>query len=113
MWMCLNDAFFSIVRTGDLPEGHLLVRARRQGDLERYFPNAEVQRTPGRDYLFRAVIQATQVAAVMAETVEAIDYGNFKDSVRDNNLHEAYFKVWSAMHDLQENTPYPRGDRRR
>lgn len=108
MWVCLNDAFFSIVRTGDLPEGHLLVRARRKGDIERYFPDAKVTRTPGRDYLFRAVIQEVQVAVVMAETVEAIDYDNFKDSVRDDNLHEAYFRVWSEMNDLQRLEAGPR-----
>lgn len=37
MWICLNDAFLSIVAHRDKP-GVLLVRARRPGDIERTFP---------------------------------------------------------------------------
>ncbi|MCK7581736.1 MAG: hypothetical protein MZV65_43030 [Chromatiales bacterium] len=35
MWLFLSESFYSIVRTNDLPPGHLLVRARRGGDLEK------------------------------------------------------------------------------
>ena len=101
MWFCLNDAFFSIVRKPDLPAGHVLVRARRPGDIEGRWPEASVQRTPGRDYLFRAIIPEGRVASVVAESILAIDYGNFKDSVGDRKLHDAYFRIWEAMGRVQ------------
>ncbi len=109
MWICLNDAFFSIVRTSGTPEAHLLVRARRPGDIERYWPEARVDRTPGRDYLFRATLPEETVTTVIASTVSGIDYGNFKDSVRDHHLHNAYFSVWQAMAALQDPRPYESG----
>jgi hypothetical protein len=106
MWLCLTDAFFSVVRTRGLPEGHLLVRARRPGEIERYWPTADVERTPGRDYLFRAVVPAEQVAEVMSAIVSDITYPNFKDSVKEPRLHEAYTRVWEAMGRIQDPPPY-------
>ncbi len=106
MWICMNDAFFSVVRTSSLPEAHLLVRSRRPGDIERYWPEAEVTRTPGRDYLFRAALPEQAVRDVIASAVSGIDYDNFKNSVRDDDLHDAYFSVWQAMARLQRPPPY-------
>lgn len=54
MWICLNDAFLSIVRK-DCGPNELLVRARREGDIERVFPRVKVEVTPLADYLYRAV----------------------------------------------------------
>ena len=41
MWLCLNDAFLSIVALPGHPD-ELLVRARIAGDIERLFPAAQV-----------------------------------------------------------------------
>jgi hypothetical protein len=42
MWIVLSDAFLSVVADKDEPSGpRLLVPARRQGDIERVFPEAE------------------------------------------------------------------------
>jgi hypothetical protein len=54
MWICLSDAFLSIVDKGDPTHATLLVRARRAGDIERVFPEAEVSAKGGSDYAFRA-----------------------------------------------------------
>jgi len=40
MWIYMNNAFLSIVQDDDVP-GMLLVRARRSGDIESVFPDAE------------------------------------------------------------------------
>ena len=106
MWVCLNDAFFSIVRPSYLEPGVLLVRARRAGDIERVWPDATVERTAGRDYLYRARIPEKDVGAAISAQISAIDYDNFKDSVKDHALHDAYFKVWHAMAGLQNPAPY-------
>ena len=108
MWICLNDAFISVIEPKKGSE-KLRVRARRKGDIERVFPDAKVQRTPGRDYLYRAEIDREQVAAVVAAQIRGIEYGNFKDSVKNNKLHNAYASVWGIMSKLQEIPPYSTG----
>jgi hypothetical protein len=102
MWIMLSDAFFSIVQpaTG-LAKTHLLVRARVAGDIERVWPNAVVEATPHRDYAYRALMPRAFVADAMAFAVLKIDYGNFKNSVPEDDRHDAYSRCWGAMHDLQ------------
>lgn len=105
MWVCLNRSFLSIVNQPDNKDV-LLVRARRKGDIQKVFPGAKVKRTPERDYLYRAVIPRTEVARAIADEVVNINYGNFKASVRDNRLHDAYSSVWTIMSRLQPSAPY-------
>lgn len=105
MWICLNDAFLSIV-SKDCPRDSLLVRARRKGDIEKIFPEAVVRMTKGTDYRWRAVVKRAVVVDALSGEVGRITYDNFKDSVTDKKLHAAYLRVWSAMADLQ---PGPRG----
>ena len=108
MWIMLKDSFFSIVDKTEAP-GCLVVRARRPGDIERYFPHAKVQKTVGNDYLFRAEIPREDVAARIAQCVMDNDAPNFKASVRDSKLHAAYNRIWHVMADLQPIPPYSRG----
>ena len=108
MWICISDAFLSIVEPAE-KDGTLLVRARRDGDIERVFAGAKVEKTPGRDYLFRALIPREQVASVIGQHVAGIGYQNFKSSVYDNRLHDAFAGFWSIMARLQPIPPYSRG----
>lgn len=101
MWICLNDAFLSIVVDQTHP-GYLLVRARRRGEIEKVFPDSIVLRNVGSDYRYRAFIPRSQVALLLVERLEAIDYGNFKNSVRDADLHDAYYQIWRTMVRYQE-----------
>lgn len=107
MWIMLKDSFFSIVDKSEKP-GCLVVRARRKGDIERYFPAANVKKTVGNDYLFRADIPREDVASRIAKCVMDNDAPNFKNSVKDHKLHGAYNRVWHVMADLQEIPPYSR-----
>ena len=111
MWICLNKAFLSIVDK-DCAADELLVRARRDGDIERVFPDAEVEVTLGNDYRCRARIKRTDVAAAITQRVMNIDYSNFKGSTKDKPLHDAYMGVWSAIGKLQPGGPYSSGIRR-
>mgnify|MGYP000620816691 CR=1 FL=1 len=106
MWLSFSNAFLSIVQPADAGSHLLLVRARREGDIQRIFPTADVHRTPGRDYLFRAYIERGVVGAVIADNIEKISYTNFKDSVSNVPLHNAYSKVWHIMSGLQPLAPY-------
>ena len=111
MWLCFSDSFLSIVDKDCAPD-ELLVRARRDGDIERVFPGAEVEVTLGNDYRCRARIKRTDVAAAIAQRVMNIDYSNFKGSTKDRPLHDAYMGVWSAIGKLQPGGPYSSGVRR-
>lgn len=106
MWICLNSAFLSIVEPASGSDT-LLVRARRPGDIEAVFGKGySVEKRPERDYLFRALIPREVVGAVVAAAVTSIDYGNFKNSVRNSRLHDAYAAVWGIMARLQPTRPY-------
>jgi hypothetical protein len=101
MWIFLTDAMLSVVDKGG-DGSTLLVRARRREDIGRVFPDAQIQKGGGTDYLYRARIDREVVAERMAEAVRAIRYPNFKSAVAEDDRHEAYLRVWSAMHDFQE-----------
>lgn len=105
MWLMLNDCFLSIV-SKDCARDELLVRARRQGDIEKIFPGAEVRQFTTTDYLFRARIKRARIEAAMVDEVRRINYGNFKSSVTDRPLHDAYLRCWTAMADLQPTKPH-------
>jgi hypothetical protein len=100
MWVFLNDSFLSIVQHRDQPQC-LMVRARIKGDIERAFPGVTATRTPDADYLFRAEMPRSVVSLAMADAVNQIDYGNFKNSVHERDRHEAYLEVWSTMRRFQ------------
>ena len=106
MWIMLNDCFLSIVAK-DCARDEVLVRARREGDIEKIFPGADV-RSGGQlvDYHWRASVKREQLAAALKVEVDRIVYPNFKDSVRDKRLHDAYLRVWTAMAQLQPQRPF-------
>jgi hypothetical protein len=105
VWIMLSDAFFSIVHK-DCARDELLVRARRRGDIEKVWPEAKVTEIDTADYLFRAVIKRADITAALSGEVQRITYGNFKNSVEDGPLHDAYMRVWTAMASVQESPPY-------
>jgi len=106
MWLMLNDAFLSIVHK-DCADGELLVRARRPGDIEKVFGRrTRVTRATDADYLYRAVVSRDDVSEAMDRELGRVTYGNFKSSVQDPDLHDAYLDVWSVMAGLQSPRPY-------
>jgi hypothetical protein len=100
MWIMLSDCFYSIVAK-DCGPNELLIRARRKGDIEKCFPDAKVIMNTSGDYLYRAIAPRDEVATAIAAKIRDIDYPNFKDSVQDQALHDAYVAVWFEMAQLQ------------
>jgi len=99
MWICLNNAYFSIVADRN-DSKKLLVRARRSGDIEKVF-NVQETVDPRADYRFRAHIDRPLVNQVMIKQVDLINYDNFKNSVENQELHDAYMRIWSIMNKVQ------------
>lgn len=103
MWVIMNKAYFSIVENKN-NQKELLVRARVAGDIERVFPDAEVLKNTGADYLYRASISKSVVSNTLKNEIENIDYGNFKNTVpwEDELRHDVYFNVWNELSKLQQ-----------
>lgn len=98
MWIFLYDSMLSIVQNLDDETGDtLLVRARITGDIEKIFPDAEVIKGAGSDYLFRAVVPRKEVIEAISNEIEGITYGNFKNVTDTKMRHDAYLDVWLAM----------------
>jgi hypothetical protein len=96
MWICLADAFLSIVAD---------CRTRRQGEIETVFPHAIVLKDGTPIIATGPLLPRSRVAAVIATKPEAIEYGNFKNSVKATDLHDAYLGIWSTMRRYQQQVP--------
>lgn len=106
MWLMLKDAFFSIVKK-DCGPNEVLVRARRPGDIEKVFGDRyRATCVTDADYLYRAVIPVSVVGRELVNELFKIGYPNFKNAVKDEDLHDAYAKVWLAMSQIQNPPPY-------
>lgn len=84
------------------------MRARAKGHIKAVFPNAKLYQREGSDYLYRADLLRTEVAAAMSALVLKVDYTNFKKSVKNDALHDRYLDVWHTMGKLQPGGPYGR-----
>lgn len=100
MWIYTNRAFLSIVQNNRNPQ-EFHVRARKAGDIEATFPGVEVTHTPHGDYKYRADIDRGDVMSAVFNAMQDIDYANFKNSVDDQDRHDAYLGVWQASFGLE------------
>tara|TARA_R110002074_G_C12009649_1_gene615240 strand:- start:117 stop:440 length:324 start_codon:yes stop_codon:yes gene_type:complete len=96
MWICDNEGFLSIVKNRNDDET-LLVRARARKHLYNIFPDCELFTDADADYPFRTYIKRVDVVETIARRLTGINYDNFKDSVDDDVLHNAYSDVWREM----------------
>jgi hypothetical protein len=103
MWICQNQSFLSVVADRADPR-KLLVRARVRGHIESVFPKAIVFESVGSDYKYRTLLSRRVVKQVISTQLENIQYDNFKNSVEDDDLHNAYLKIWSVMRELQRDS---------
>lgn len=107
MWVMTSFGMFSaslrdpkFVAEGD--NRLLQVRSRRYQDLmdlkRHYMPNAgDIVRLKNSDYEFRIYCTHEDWAAVVNALALDIDYRNFKNTVTDKALHDAYMRVWNVF----------------
>ncbi len=105
MWLFLSGSFLSVVHK-DCPADSLLVRARVKKHISNVFPDAKIVTKNGSDYQFRAVISRKDVATALVKQVKELTYSNYKNTVRDPDLHAACADVWNVMAELQPRPPY-------
>lgn len=91
----------------------LMVRARRKVDLVNIFgPDVEIVETPDADYRWRIFLDRDAFKQVVNSRIDAINYTNFKDSVKGQDLHRMYVDVWEKHSKYGATDPATRkGDR--
>lgn len=100
MWICTNKGFISIVRDRN-NERSFVVRARQKEHLTAVLGEVVIIETPHADYRWRAYIYDNDLVKLISNEIHCIQYDNFKNSVKDPDLHDAYADVWSMMYQLQ------------
>ena len=100
MWACFNNAFVSAVQDKNKKDG-LVIRARRRDHLEKLFPEDKVIVNGGTDYKYRVYVSKEKYAELVKNAILGIDYGNFKNSVRDDDLHDLYNGFWYMHYKMQ------------
>jgi hypothetical protein len=107
MWLSFSKGFLSVVATRDDPNT-VMVRARRKEHLEAYFSTHSIIYTKQADYPYRVICSKAALTAVLVRYVEQLDYPNFKSSVKDKALHDAYMATWARMTQLEETNHWQR-----
>ena len=92
-WFCFNDGFVSVVQSDTDPD-ILIVRARRIEILQTLFDEDRIKEYEYTDYRFRVFCLREEWQDIVSERIENIDYSNFKNSVKDNDLKNMYNQFW-------------------
>tara|TARA_R110000824_G_C15170824_1_gene672893 strand:+ start:1410 stop:1724 length:315 start_codon:yes stop_codon:yes gene_type:complete len=98
MWIGHSNGWLSIVAHRERPDD-LLVRARKESHISTFWPDVEVAFDAEADYPYRSVIPRLDVAQVVMQYIEGIDYDNFKNSVDETELQSAFARMWGTMYD--------------
>lgn len=133
MWTATTAGFFSAVQHRDDPS-LLVVRTRDHADAEHLVawyaawqgdmakiehalkghavplegPMPSITTYAWSDYPWRVIMPRSAWGAFLAETVEDLDYGNFKDAVKARQGADragVYSKVWQALLALEDLDP--------
>lgn len=128
MWNATTRGFFSAVQHRDDTD-LLVVRTRDHGDAETLvawyatwkddlavfngntqdlLPVPAITTYEWSDYPWRVIMPRTAWGAFLAETVEDLDYGNFKDAVKAQqgaDRAQVYSGVWSVLLRLEDLDP--------
>lgn len=104
MWLFMPDFFISAVANKKEP-GTISIRGRVKGDVIRFLSpvmdiTTEIE-CAGTDYAVRQIVTQTEFEDALKYWASQVTYPNFKDAVRENVRHDAYFDVWRVMHKLQ------------
>lgn len=107
MWIFTKYGFYSAVQD-ESNSDTIKVRARLREDLVRLIEacnlKVEIVETNDTDYAYRVFVTRPQLARIMLEMVDTLDYTNFKNEVyaqQGFERYNAYHEVWDVMYKLQ------------
>lgn len=103
IWVCFNDGFISAVY--DKKNDVVKVRSRRREILEALFPELVIHCSYTTDYRYRVFCTKKELADVIVNRIDSMDYSNFKNSVRDRDLHDLYSDFWVQHFNYQHDDP--------
>jgi hypothetical protein len=102
MWLFSQRGFYSIVQHKDHPDT-FVVKARIKGDIEKYWPDAVIERNEAYDYLYRTSLPRDKVIPVITKIVSDINYSSYKGTLEDSERRrEHYVNVWDILVNMQE-----------
>jgi len=118
MWVFTRYGFYSVVcaRSQDGARADttsLMVRARARNHLTtlqgrfRELADHSIRETPDTDYRYRIIVPKARWKEVVAQMVEELSYGNFKDEAArslgfgERDYIHALHDVWNRLYDLQ------------
>jgi hypothetical protein len=108
MWVVTTRGFLSAVEHREEPDT-IIVRARVRGDLDQLKPvvkglRRRAFRDDSADYCYRVHVTREEWREALSLFGERIDYGNFKDAVKQEQgpvRAGIYMSVWSALTRLE------------
>ena len=101
MWIFTSRGFISIVRHRDRPEFYQ-VRPRVAAPLEALWPSHDIEIIEWADYRYRITIERSEVLPVLIDTINSIEYTNFKAACTDDDEYQwALRMVWRVMLEYQ------------
>lgn len=114
MWVITEDGMFSAVAHAD-DDDLIVVRTRVKADVEGLHAwlrtlgaPSEVITYASSDYPWRTITTRWGWAEYVRNAAEAIDYGNFKDRVKEVQGPERsslYSRVWAVLYELEASDP--------
>ncbi len=99
MWIFTRQGLLSIVECRDdkdMLTCDLVVRSRQRKTLSTIFPGFQNEIIENRkaDYRFRLILQKEIVKQAIGNTIDDINYDNFKSSIADDDYHDALLNIW-------------------
>lgn len=120
MWVITETGFVSAVEDEDDPS-ILKVRARDKASLTSVLTmlrdgghsveGISIVEGAGTDYRYRLYLPRELFGAFLLETVEAVDYPNFKNSItaaRGRKWHDALMDIWVTLLKVDDGKKNPR-----
>jgi hypothetical protein len=99
MWLFTKHSYLSVTEHKE-DKSLLHIRARIEGDIERYFPDVVIEHTPLADYQYRTNVPRERVARVMADIVRQINYPSYKKSIHDKARLPYINDIWEMTVDM-------------
>ena len=97
MWIVTNTGFVSVVEDC-YDKSYVIIRSRQEAHLNAFCDIREgsVGYSPTADYQWRIRCKKTEFAELLMRQAFKVDYSNFKNSIKDDDMKRFAGEVWNA-----------------